>query len=68
MPRGSSAFSSAGAPYLRATLDKRVLQFKPGILIDREMCDEILNRLDSAVGQAQAELFGSRGQAQREAA
>ena len=51
-----------------AGLDKRVLQFKPGILIDREMCDEILNRLDSAVGQAQAELFGSRGQAQREAA
>jgi putrescine aminotransferase len=41
-----------------STLDKRVLQFKPGLLIDREMCDEILNRLDTAVGQARAELFG----------
>jgi acetylornithine/succinyldiaminopimelate/putrescine aminotransferase len=44
-----------------STLDKRVLQFKPGILIDREMCDEILMRLDTAVAQAQAELFGERG-------
>ena len=43
-----------------STLDKRVLQFKPGILIDREMCDEILTRLDSAVAQARAELLGGR--------
>ena len=41
-----------------STLDKRVLQFKPGILIDREMCDEILTRLDTALAQAEAELFG----------
>ena len=51
-----------------STLDKRVLQFKPGILIDREMCDEILTRLDIAVAQARAELFGSRQFARREAA
>jgi acetylornithine/succinyldiaminopimelate/putrescine aminotransferase len=44
-----------------STLDKRVLQFKPGILIDREMCDEILTRLDTAIAQAQAEVFGERG-------
>jgi len=43
-----------------STLDKAVLQFKPGLLIDREMCDEILSRLDAAVGQAQAELFGQK--------
>jgi putrescine aminotransferase len=43
-----------------STLDKAVLQFKPGLLIDREMCDEILSRLDTAVGQAQAELFGQK--------
>ena len=45
-----------------STLDKRVLQYKPGLLIDREMCDEMLTRLDTAVGQAQAEVFGSRVQ------
>jgi acetylornithine/succinyldiaminopimelate/putrescine aminotransferase len=44
-----------------STLDKRVLQFKPGILSDREMCDEILTRLDTAVAQAQAEVLGNRG-------
>jgi acetylornithine/succinyldiaminopimelate/putrescine aminotransferase len=43
-----------------STLDKRVLQFKPGLLIDREMCDEILTRLDASVGLAQAEVFGGR--------
>ncbi len=43
-----------------STLDKRVLQFKPGLLIDREMCDEILTRLDTSVALAQAELFGGR--------
>jgi acetylornithine/succinyldiaminopimelate/putrescine aminotransferase len=36
-----------------STLDPRVLQFKPGILVDRDLCDEILHRLDTAVGQAQ---------------
>ena len=44
-----------------STLDKRVLQFKPGILIDREMCDEILTRLDTAVAQAQAEALRRAG-------
>jgi acetylornithine/succinyldiaminopimelate/putrescine aminotransferase len=43
-----------------STLDKRVLQFKPGLLIDREMCDEILTRLDASVALAQAEVFGGR--------
>jgi acetylornithine/succinyldiaminopimelate/putrescine aminotransferase len=43
-----------------STLDKRVLQYKPGLLIDREMCDEMLTRLDTAVARAQAEVFGGR--------
>jgi hypothetical protein len=43
-----------------STLDKRVLQYKPGLLIDRDMCDEMLTRLDAALAQAQAEVFGSR--------
>ena len=36
-----------------SALDPRALQFKPGLLCDRELCDDILNRLDTAVGQAQ---------------
>lgn len=43
-----------------STLDKRVLQYKPGLLIDREMCDEMLTRLDTAVAQAQAEVHGGK--------
>ena len=46
-----------------STLDPRVLQFKPGVLCDRDLCDEILGRLDVAVGQAQAEVFGGRRRA-----
>ena len=41
-----------------STLDPRVLQFKPGILFDKDLCDEVLNRLDAAIGQAKAEVFG----------
>ena len=41
-----------------STLDPRVLQFKPGILCDRDLCDEILTRLDTAVGQARAPVRG----------
>ena len=35
-----------------STLDPRVLQFKPGLLLSRELCDEVLDRLDVAVGKA----------------
>lgn len=42
-----------------STLDPRVLQFKPGILCDRDICDEVLNRLEMAVGQARAEARGA---------
>ena len=40
-----------------SALDPRALQFKPGLLLDRPLCDDILNRLDTAVGQARATLF-----------
>jgi acetylornithine/succinyldiaminopimelate/putrescine aminotransferase len=48
-----------------SALDPRALQFKPGLLCDRDLCDDILNRLDSAVGQARAAAFGRRGEARR---
>ena len=35
-----------------STLDPRVLQFKPGLLLSRELCDDVLDRLDAAVGKA----------------
>ena len=40
-----------------SALDKRVLQFKPGVLIDDAMCDEILARVDTAIGRARRELI-----------
>jgi hypothetical protein len=43
-----------------SALDPRALQFKPGILADRDLCDEILNRLDTSIGQAKQEISGSR--------
>jgi acetylornithine/succinyldiaminopimelate/putrescine aminotransferase len=36
-----------------STLDPRVLQFKPGLLLSRELCDDVLDRLDVAVGRSQ---------------
>ncbi len=32
-----------------STLDPRVLQFKPGILLGRDLCEDVLDRLDVAV-------------------
>ena len=39
-----------------STLDPRVLQFKPGILLGPELVDEVLDRTEVAIGQALAEL------------
>ncbi len=41
-----------------STLDPRVLQFKPGILLGPELVDEILDRTEVAIGRAHAELRG----------
>jgi acetylornithine/succinyldiaminopimelate/putrescine aminotransferase len=46
-----------------SALDPRALQFKPGLLCDRELCDDILDRLDRAVGQARAAALGRGGKA-----
>jgi acetylornithine/succinyldiaminopimelate/putrescine aminotransferase len=35
-----------------STLDPRVLQFKPGLLLSDELCDDVLDRLSAAVGKA----------------
>jgi acetylornithine/succinyldiaminopimelate/putrescine aminotransferase len=36
-----------------STLDPRVLQFKPGLLLSHELCDDVLERLSVAVGNAE---------------
>jgi len=36
-----------------STLDPRVLQFKPGILLSHEICEDVLDRLDVAVRSAE---------------
>jgi acetylornithine/succinyldiaminopimelate/putrescine aminotransferase len=41
-----------------STLDPSVLQFKPGILMTQEACEEMLRRVEVAVGLAQREVFG----------
>lgn len=41
-----------------STLDPSVLQFKPGILMTQETCEEVLRRVEVAVGLAQREVFG----------
>jgi hypothetical protein len=46
-----------------STLDPRVLQFKPGILLSPELADEILDRTEIAIGKAYAEWKSTSRQA-----
>jgi len=43
-----------------STLDPRVLQFKPGILLSPELVDEVLDRTEVSIGQALAAMRGAR--------
>jgi putrescine aminotransferase len=45
----SRALYENGIWAIFSSLDKRVLQWKPGILLSREMCDEIMERFDAAM-------------------
>ncbi len=47
-----------------STLDPRVLQFKPGILMDRVLCDDVLSRAETAIGQARAAARKATGSMQ----
>jgi hypothetical protein len=47
-----------------STLDPRVLQFKPGILLSPELVDEVLDRTEVSIGQALAEMRGGRATAE----
>jgi acetylornithine/succinyldiaminopimelate/putrescine aminotransferase len=41
-----------------STLDPRVLQFKPGLLKSRELCEELLDRVEASIGEAREEVRG----------
>jgi acetylornithine/succinyldiaminopimelate/putrescine aminotransferase len=43
-----------------STLDPRVLQFKPGLLMARDLCEDVLDRVDVAVGRARNAATGRR--------
>jgi acetylornithine/succinyldiaminopimelate/putrescine aminotransferase len=44
-----------------STLDPRVLQFKPGVLMPTALCEELLERVERAIGLARAECLGKKG-------
>ncbi len=44
-----------------STLDPRVLQYKPGILLKPEVAEELLDRTEVAIGKAWREVRSSRG-------
>ena len=42
-----------------STLDPRVLQFKPGLLLTQADCEEVLRRVEIGIGLARDELMGA---------
>ena len=47
-----------------STLDPRVLQFKPGLLMTQSQCEDVLRRVEIAVGLARDEVMGKHGRSQ----
>jgi acetylornithine/succinyldiaminopimelate/putrescine aminotransferase len=66
-PEGAVAVSRAlyenGVWAIFSSLDKRVLQFKPGVVKDVELCQEIMDRFDAAMPRARQLLKSVRGAA-----
>ena len=62
-PEGAVAVSRAlyenGVWAIFSSLDKRVLQWKPGVLLSPEMCAEILERYDAAMPRARELMFAN---------
>jgi acetylornithine/succinyldiaminopimelate/putrescine aminotransferase len=45
----------AGVWAIFSTLDPSVLQYKPGLLMTPELCEELLERTEAGIGRAAAE-------------
>ena len=43
-----------------SSLDKRVLQCKPGVLLTRETCEDIMDRFDAAMPRARELLHQAK--------
>ena len=55
----SRALYENGVWAIFSSLDKRVLQWKPGVLLSPEMCAEILERYDAAMPRARELMFAN---------
>jgi acetylornithine/succinyldiaminopimelate/putrescine aminotransferase len=58
----SRALYEQGVWAIFSSLDKRVLQWKPGVLLDHETCQDIMDRFDAAMPRAR-ELLHQAGKA-----
>jgi acetylornithine/succinyldiaminopimelate/putrescine aminotransferase len=43
-----------------STLDPRVLQFKPGILMTQDLSEDLLRRVETAIGLAREDVMGAK--------
>ena len=48
-----------------STLDPRVLQFKPGILMTQALSEDLLRRVETAVGLARGDVMGAAAKSRR---
>jgi len=66
-PEGAVAVSRAlyehGVWAIFSSLDKRVLQFKPGVLLDAGLCEEIISRFDAAMPRARQLMASTKRRA-----
>ncbi len=56
----SRALYEHGVWAIFSSLDKRVLQFKPGVLLSHDLCEEILDRFDAAMPRARELVAAAR--------
>jgi len=64
-PRGAQfvmkRLYEAGVWAIFSTLDPRVLQYKPGVLMTPALCEELLDRTEHAIGLAARDARTGRG-------
>ncbi len=56
----SRALYEHGVWAIFSSLDKRVLQFKPGVLLSVDLCEEILDRFEAAMPRARELMHAAR--------
>ena len=56
----SRALYEHGVWAIFSSLDKRVLQWKPGVLLTRETCEDIMDRFDAAMPRARELLHQAK--------